>query len=642
MKDESTQHQFIIESLQSLILCKIRDKNKPNSNLWHLKPNSNNFLRILTYLFKPFNIDKLRKKSINIVSTILNKQYMTGADMQAVFCLFQTLFMLISKDKQMGLYYINKQIQEWVIKLDKLNVNSSHGFVYITTIFSPKIQVIIKVPREENGFSSMLREYFIGIKAINNLRYHIPTFVYTLGAFLCPLPNNTGILPLTSLCKSQQNLSNKLTFFNIFNDSKFIPSKYKSNTAFVIYEKIPGASLDYLLKNNKINFENWLLVFIQVLLSLEFAQREIRFTHFDLHTGNVMVREDQNVNYIIPLDMFTCEIKNNNFLPVIIDFGTSSVFIDGKNIGSFEFFHYGILNFCIPGYDMYKLLIYSYLSTNDSNLKNEIRKIFQFYGPDDPYNIYNTGDSGANMAQSEYCARITFSKAATYIPLMLLSWLNMKYKSLLHKYLVIKNREIYIPLQYSNMSNEYDKIFNNPNKGSNQLIKLIEDCLKFKNSYILSSYIIHIIYKYNIILESSKLTNKIKVLEDNLTRFSEVLINLDNDKLNKVFLIKLPKQEELNQIRINVLNIPIQLDNFKHKENVTKLLYIILDYQFKLQPYLQFYFTILEVNIRDKFSYWIKKFIKSKQFIFYTENISENIRVLRWAKDTLLSSNIIK
>ena len=67
--------------------------------------------------------------------------------------------------------------------MKKLNVKSSEGIVYISDILSENIQVIIKVPQEDTGFDDLIREYFIGIAALNRLRYFIPNFMYTLGSF---------------------------------------------------------------------------------------------------------------------------------------------------------------------------------------------------------------------------------------------------------------------------------------------------------------------------------------------------------------------------------------------------------------------------------------------------------------------------
>ena len=75
----------------------------------------------------------------------------------------------------------------------------------------------------------MIQEYFIGIKSLNKLRYLIPTFVYTLGAFLFSKPTKTG-----KICSGN-----------------------RKKTAFVIYEKIQGESVSNLLKLKKINFSQW-------------------------------------------------------------------------------------------------------------------------------------------------------------------------------------------------------------------------------------------------------------------------------------------------------------------------------------------------------------------------------------------------
>ena len=149
--------------------------------------------------------------------------------MNAVLCLFDTLLLSTTNRREKGLYNLSKDIQKWIIKTQQLGVKSVEGFVYMTDIFSKDIQVVIKTPQKDDGFNSMIREYFIGIKSINKLRYLIPSFVYTFGAFLCPI-----ITPkATKICTS--NFSN-----------------VGEKNAFVLYEKIPGESLAKLIETNEI------------------------------------------------------------------------------------------------------------------------------------------------------------------------------------------------------------------------------------------------------------------------------------------------------------------------------------------------------------------------------------------------------
>ena len=134
--------------------------------------------------------DQLKNISTQIVSKILDKKYCIAPDMKAVLCLFNTLFLSVSNNvkEEDGIYFLNKDIQNFLKEMTELSVDSAEGFVYITQFFSKDIKVIIKVSRTLDGESSLLREYFLGITSINKLRYLIPTFVYTFGSFLCERP----------------------------------------------------------------------------------------------------------------------------------------------------------------------------------------------------------------------------------------------------------------------------------------------------------------------------------------------------------------------------------------------------------------------------------------------------------------------
>ena len=73
-------------------------------------------------------------------------------------------------------------------------------------------------------------------------------------------------------------------------------------------------------------------------------------------------------------------------------------------------------------------------------------------------------------------------------------------------------------------------------------------------------------------------------------------------------------------------------------EDSSQNLYDILSYQDKLKIYLQFYFTILDLNLEDEFGDWLNRFEKSEIYYFYTKNILKNEQARRWAKTLLISS----
>ena len=435
---------------------------------------------------------------------------------------------------------------------------------------------------------------------------------------------------------------------------------------FIITEKIPGNSVHNALTNNEISFDTWLLLFAQILLGLEVAQREVNFTHFDLHSGNVMIRTDNDIKYTVLLDTMTYKVHRTRHLPVIIDFGQSSVTMEKNIVGSFDFPFYGMMNFMVPGYDMYKFLC-SCASNASDLVRYEIMELFTFYGEDDPYNITNTWSVGIRAAIDEYCSRVTFSKAAVYTPLMFFKMLyaHPKYHKKLEQNIKVKFRQEFISVQYSITTKEYDTIFGYPEEGRQKAIELTEKYMHTNTSYIMTAYNIHLLTEYNKSLKSSKIRDNIaKLHSSNIQEY----IQIDLIRLEKVFGIVLPEQEVLDKAvndilaiqlldrekiaiqNIENLNLNINIENntvnlykdlsvnISAKKHAIKELRANVDYQVKLQPYLQLYYTILELKIQDKYAIWISKFRYSSILDFYDRNIDINNRAIRWS--TTLSSSI--
>lgn len=583
-----------------------------------------------TFILENLNSDSKNEKlntkqknynSIEIssrISMILSQAYPTGSDMRAVFYLIDTLFLSNSSKniREKGLYSLTKNMKDCVKKMEHLQVKSKEGFIYITHFFASNVQVIIKVPQTSKGIESKVREYFIGIKAINNLRYITPSFVYTLGAFLCPKPSKTGEITCDDSCK---------------------------NTAFVFYEKIIGESVQTLLKNDRLNFRQFLVLFFQLLLGLEVAQREARFTHFDLHTDNVMVRVGTgDSTSITQLDMCTYIIDKPEFIPVVIDFGASTAYIEGKYIGSYDYISHGMLNFMIPGHDMYKFLVYCARKTENQKLKKSIIEIFDFYGDDDPYRIRDNKENGIESAIKNYCRDLTFSRAANKTPLMLIEWLLKMYEKDLKSKVIVKQRKNYIPIQYSKLIKYFEDIFrytrlNDGRDNPNNAVKMVNECITSKSGYIMALYGIKILEKYNECLESKKLKSKIDELRSMIVKSKDDLIKADMVILKKVFTIETPKQEDLDFCIEKVLELTITHNKAKEKESAVKNLENILIYQDTLKPYLQFYFIILELDSIDIISEWVTKFKSSDIFSFYRKNISQNERAIRWGQSLMAS-----
>ena len=124
------------------------------------------------------------------------------------------------------------------------------------------------------------------------------------------------------------------------------------------------------------------------------------------------------------------------------------------------------------------------------------------------------------------------------------------------------------------------------------------------------------------------LSNTVKQLQ-NMLKTNGYFIEIDKKRLDKVFNITLPTQELIDEYTDKIVNIDILHTNPKNKVNTYNKLMETITYEIKLEPYLQFYYTIKEINI-SVFEYWIHKFEQSLIWKLYTKNINKTQRAKRW------------
>ncbi len=548
--------------------------------------NQENFIinKIISEDFCNVNIEKYTKLP-------LDKQ----VDMKSVLCFFNSMLLSSSPTKKFGLKKPSMELIKMIQKIKKISLKSVEASVYIADIFN--LQIVIKTPKktDKNSINSALREYLISVNCINSLHCKIPTFVYTFCAFTCSYPNkDEKKLNLKKLCKDK-----------------------KDDTVYIINEKIDGETMHKLLKKNNLDFDQWLILFMQILLSLEVAQRDFEFTHFDLHGDNIMIN-NKNVSYEINLGDYTYIIDNPKMNPVIIDFGLSSVKIDNTTVGSFMFPEYGMLNFMVPGYDMFKILCFccNDVRNNHEMLDNMI-EIFEFYGADDPYNIYTDGMKGIDKCLGKYCKLGTYSKLATYTPLMMFDFITKKY-SKITQHIYKKPRDTY-----------YKCCFPTYNFSSNDYVKDTINCMKNKPSYIINLYNIKLLERINEKVPDKTLLNTINHLQ-NMLKTNDYFIEIDKKRLDKVFNIKIPTQELLDEYTDKIINIDIFHNNPKNKIDTYNNLIETISYETKLEPYLQFYYTIKEIKLTCIFDEWVRNFENSLIWNLYTKNINKTQRAKRW------------
>jgi hypothetical protein len=120
-------------------------------------------------------------------------------------------------------------------------------------------------------------------------------------------------------------------FLKCYSDEpkKQLCSKSKQETAreYFIQERVTGVSLRNYIESTKDSVK-WLSMLLQILVALQYAQDTIKFTHYDLHSSNVMIKtieNKENITLGLPYGDSTIYIPTFNHIPVIIDFGRSYV-----------------------------------------------------------------------------------------------------------------------------------------------------------------------------------------------------------------------------------------------------------------------------------------------------------------------------
>jgi len=557
---------------------------------------------------------EIGKINIELLSKLLNDPVMwkSGSDMKAIMCFFHNIISNNSDDKRGGVY-LNKDIKKWIHKLAKLGVHSVEGFVYNVQIIDPNINVILKVPQSTHGISDILREYYIGTKYINTLRYTIPNFMYTLGAFYCTSPSHSGKLSVNSMCNS-----------NI-----------KGSSPYVVYEKIPGDSMKNMITKGRLDYNGWLDIFSQLLIALEVAQRKLNYSHFDLHTGNVMVREvKEGLTYSVNLDGATITFENKKYVPVIIDFGMSTVTDPKthKTIGSYDFSRYGMMHFMIPAFDMYKFMYFSALDSS-VDMFNKICTLFEFF-PNDPYNISKSKTIGLGKVRAVYGKGITFSPNAWYTPLMMFKYIN-NYGA------QVSTRDTSYIVNYDSSLYNYYNILNMSDYATKTVNNMISTCLDINesNSYIKSNILISTLEKYNNAnIKSEEISEIVKYTRDMMKNSKEKnkidATRLDNAILDKVLTIDVPSQNQLDTRMKQILNITLEMGSQDKTitQNFISELNTFSSFFESVSKYLLMYYIIMELDIHQYYNKWMNDFKMSEQLKFYAKNIARYRNTVRWTK----------
>ena len=203
-------------------------------------------------------------------------------------------------------YYNNNVHEPWDKWLEVEKIFSRPGKQGLVGILrskkDKKIKYVFKISQYVNY---LIQHELVVLKALNNLSTYCPHFCRGVG----------GIIS-----KVDPKISKNTNPFKI-------SSKYPIEKEVLLMENIPKTSKMYnYIRSNKVEDKVLYSTIKQVLIGINIAQEKKKFTHYDLHSNNVMLRKcDKDTVFLYVNGNNHYCVPTFGYYPVVIDFGFSYI-----------------------------------------------------------------------------------------------------------------------------------------------------------------------------------------------------------------------------------------------------------------------------------------------------------------------------
>lgn len=314
-------------------------------------------------------ISKLSSIDKKLLKEFIDNKFYNNEFMEAISCIIHSITnsdSLKSMDKKF-------QTRKFINKLKRIGGESADGFALKENFDGIDDFVIVKAPRSKDNADILIHECTVAFLGTNKLRKLCPNFSYIYGTTRCsaPLMSNEEV---DSWCTLDTNA-----------------------VQYAIYENCsPGISFEDMCKT--CTTKKFMSNFLQVLFALQIGYRECKFTHYDLHTENVIMRKINSdyQQYIKYGDYF---LKTTGYISTIIDYGRSHINVDGKSYGLPDSYDYqGTFRdkSFIMG-DVFKLLgfsLYFMWQTNNRETYSELQEIAKYFSDEPDFFLKVKGQNG--------------------------------------------------------------------------------------------------------------------------------------------------------------------------------------------------------------------------------------------------------
>ncbi len=200
-----------------------------------------------------------------------------------------------------------------------------------------QMPVVFKLPIEID--KSVEHEHFI-INDLNKLRPFCPHFVTTYGIYELPIsrtfvyanaPEDTDDEGESVGSESDSRIGSRsersedeeeFEEYSAEDTRLFMEDKEYLPTNLLLLEYISKLSFADLCKKGEKQLINSQI--IGVLAGLAISQKHLKFTHYDLHLDNVLIREcEKDAIFVYRINDYSFSLQTYGFYPVIIDMGSS-------------------------------------------------------------------------------------------------------------------------------------------------------------------------------------------------------------------------------------------------------------------------------------------------------------------------------
>ena len=150
----------------------------------------------------------------------------------------------------------------------------------------------------------MIDQEYNVMNDVNSLRDYCPHFVKTYSKFNLPLSSNFK--------RAKNPFENNPLYKTIVTDM-------------IVMENLEGCKKFFkYIKNNVASTIELVSIVKQTLLATDIAHKKVKFTHYDLHSDNILIKEcDPNIVFLYVIDGKYHLVPTYGRYPVLIDFGFS-------------------------------------------------------------------------------------------------------------------------------------------------------------------------------------------------------------------------------------------------------------------------------------------------------------------------------